>query len=310
MNIILYITGFVFAISTAFFLAGFPGTISAGSGKKCTHKNTSALVRAAKKNRKRSLILMLISAVILLYVFFHTSRIAAPYLPGMTTIGQFSDEIAALADQTPTGLIYTESIGSPDTFTVTVDDPAVAKEVLDIILNTSVNRQGCQVDMYQMQYEEYCFVFDGETCTFSFLPHSYFCYDAQYYELGENQLSRVCSFLHEDSDSSEPSETADPGTAAEPQSNWYGDDAVLQTNFVDNGDEARSLTELTLSAGEECLTEVIEGAYDVLSVDKQPDGYVIRYTYGDFYSHEETRSSRITVENGKMVITDIEQYSR
>ena len=42
-----------------------------------------------------------------------------------------------------------------------------------------------------------------------------------------------------------------------------------------------------------------------MSVEKQPDGNVIRYTYGDFYSHEETRSSRITVENGEMVITDI-----
>lgn len=251
-----------------------------------------------------------ISAGILVYVFPHTLETTAPYLPVMTTIGQFSEEIAALADKTPTGLIYTESIGSPDTFTVTVDDPAVAKEVLDIILNTSVDRQGCQVDMYQMQYEEYCFLFDGETYTFSFLPHSYFCYDAQYYELGENQLSRVCSFLHEANDSSEPSETADTGTAAEPQSKWYSDDAVLQTNFVDNGDEARSLTELTLSAGEECLTGVIEGAYDVLSVDKQPDGYVIRYTYGDFYSHEVIRSSRVTVEDGKMVITDMAQYSR
>ena len=34
-----------------------------------------------------------------------------------------------------------------------------------------------------------------------------------------------------------------------------------------------------------------------------PDGYVIRYTYGDFYSHESIRCSRVTVENGKMIIT-------
>lgn len=248
-----------------------------------------------------------VSAGILLYIFFHASKIAAPYLPGMTTIGQFSKEIAALADKTPTGLIYTESIGSSDTFTVTVDDPAIAKEALDIILNAPVNRQGCQVDMYQMQYEEYCFDFEGETYTFSFLPHSYFCYDSQDYELGENRLSSLCSFLHESVDSSGSSDTEATETAAEPQSKWYSEDAVLETDFVDNGDEARSLTELTLSADEECLTGVIEGAYDVLSIDKQPDGYVIRYTYGDFYSHEKTRSSRVTVENGEMVITDMAQ---
>ena len=44
----------------------------------------------------------------------------------------------------------------------------------------------------------------------------------------------------------------------------------------DNEDEARSVTELTLSAG-------------------------------DYYSHDAVRSSRITVENGEMVIADIAQ---
>ena len=54
-----------------------------------------------------------------------------------------------------------------------------------------------------------------------------------------------------------------------------------------------------------CLTGFMEGAYDVLSIEKQPDCYVIRYTYGDYYSHDTSRSSRITVENGEMIITDI-----
>ena len=40
-------------------------------------------------------------------------------------------------------------------------------------------------------------------------------------------------------------------------------------------------------------------------MEKQSDGYVIHYPYGDFYSHDAIRSSRITVENGEMVITDI-----
>ena len=97
--------------------------------------------------------------------------------------------------------------------------------------------------------------------------------------------------------------TPETETAMEPQSKWYGDDAVLETDFYDNGDEARSLTILTLSAGGETLTGAIEGAYDVLSIDKQTDCYVIRYTYGDFYSHKAVRSSRVTVENGEMVIT-------
>lgn len=224
-----------------------------------------------------------------------------------TTIGQFNEEISALADKTPTALVYTESSGSPGTFTAVVDDPDIAKEVLDIILSASVDKFGCYIDMYQMKDEDYCFDFGEETYTFSFVPQSYFYYDGMYYELGENRLARVRDFLHEEFAASEPSETEETETGMEPQSKWYGDDAEIETDFIDNGDEARSLTELTLSAGGETITGAIEGAYDVLSIDKQPDGYVIRYTYGDFYSHEEIRSSRITVENGEMVITDIEQ---
>lgn len=110
----------------------------------------------------------------------------------------------------------------------------------------------------------------------------------------------MCDSLHETA--------AEAEAAMEPQSRWYSDGAMLRTKFADNGDEARSVTELTLTAGGECLTGVNEGACDVLSIDKQPDGHVICYTYGDFCSHEATRSSRITVENGEMLITDTAQY--
>ena len=181
-----------------------------------------------------------------------------------------------------------------------IDDPAIAKEALDIILSASVDRRGYQMDMYQLQDADYCFVFGEETYTFSFIPNSYFCYGGEYHELGENRLVRIRDYLHENYDTSEPEEE-------EPQSEWYSEDAVLRTHFVDNGDEARSVTELFLNTGDACLTGYIEGAYDVLSVEKQPDGYVIRYTYGDFYSHEAIRSSRITVENGEMVIADMEE---
>ena len=222
-----------------------------------------------------------------------------PKLPVITTIGQLSDEIKAIAEKAPTALVYTESIGSPETFSTMVDDPAIAKEALDIILNASVSKLGCQVDMYQLQYEEYCFVFGEETYTFGFVPKSYFCYDSKYYELGENRFAKVRNFLHE--------MMAEAETAMEPQPKWYSDEAELRTTFVDNGDEARSVTELTLSAGGECLTGFLEGAYDVLLVEKLTDGYVICYTFGDFYSHDTIRSSFITVENGEMIITDIVQ---
>ena len=108
-------------------------------------------------------------------------------------------------------------------------------------------------------------------------------------------ISALCDSLHE---------MAAEGENA--QEKWYGGDAELLTSFQDNGDEARSVTELTLYAGDDCLYGAIEGAYEVLSVVKQPDCYVIRYTYGDFYSHDTVRSSRVTVKNGEMVITDLE----
>ena len=275
MNIILYIAAFAFVISAILFFAGFPG------------------------KRKYALILMLISAVLIVFTLSRTVEPSKPALTVTTTIGQFSDEIKAVAEKTPTALVYTESIGSPETFSTTVEDPAIVKKVLDIILNASVSRRGCQVDMYQLQYEEYRFVFGEETYTFGFIPNSYFCYDSNDYELGENQLANLRNILHE--------MTAEKEPVIEPRSKWYSDEAELRTTFMDNGDEARSVTELTLSADGECLTGFIEGAYDVISIDKQPDCYVITYTYGDFYSHDTIRISCITVENGEMRITDIEQ---
>ena len=248
-------------------------------------------VESWKRTRKRSLIGMLIFLAILVPTFPKDEE-ETGLSRNVTTIGQFSPELSALAEKQPDKLIFTESIGAPDTFRITIDDPGEAKKALNILLNAQVSKVGCQVDMAQYRYEEYCFVFGGETFTFGFLPHSYFCYNGQDYELRENRLSAVCDSLH---------------ARAEEAAQWYGDDAELLTMFVDNGDEARSVTELFLYTGDACLTGYIEGAYDVLSVEKQPDGYVIRYTYGDFYSHDTIRSSRITVENGEMIITDTAQ---
>ena len=265
------------------------------------------IARAAglcRRARRGALIGLIVSLAVLLLAYPSAGKQAGLLSPSMTTIGQFHEEIAALAGKTPTSLTYTESIGAPDTFTVTVDDPALVREALNTILSTPVSRRSCQVDMAQLQYETYCFSFGGETYTFGFLPHSYFCYGGQDYELGENRLDRVCSLLHEQAAQEEVQEEAQDEAQMKPQSVWYGGDAELRTRFVDNGDEARSVTELTLSAGGKTLAGHIEGAYDVLSVEKQPDGYVITYTYGDFYSHDAVFSSRVTVENGKMVVSD------
>lgn len=282
----------VFAASAVMLLGGL---IPSGAGISFTGK-AAGFCRHA---RKAALIGLLVSLAVLLIACPRAEEKPGLLSPSMTTIGAFSEEISALADRTPTSLTYTESIGAPDTFTVTVDDPGIVREALNTILSTPVSRRGCQVDMAQLQYEAYCFSFGEETYTFGFLPHSYFCYDGQDYELGENRLDSVCSLLHE--------WAAQEKERMKPQSKWYGEDAELRTRLIDNGDEARSVTELTLSAGGKTLTGSIEGAYDVLSVEKQPDGIVISYTYGDFYRHDTVRSSRLTVENGKLVIADLAQ---
>ena len=147
-----------------------------------------------KRTRKRCFVGMLISLAILVLTFPKDEE----GLPrNMTTIGQFRPELVALAEQQPDKLIFTESIGSPDTFHITIDDPTEAKKMLNTILNAQVSKVGCQVDMVQYRYEEYCFSFGDETFTFGILPHSYFCYDGQDYELGENRISAVCDSLHE-----------------------------------------------------------------------------------------------------------------
>ena len=128
-------------------------------------------VKSWKRTRKRCLIWTLISVGIMVLAASLGEKTADLPLT-TTTIGQFSQEISALADKTPTALVYTESIGSPGTFSAMVDDPAIAKEALDIILSASVDRRGWQMDMYQLQDADYCFVFGEETYTFGFVPNS------------------------------------------------------------------------------------------------------------------------------------------
>lgn len=194
MKIILFTNVFftaasVVALSAAFFLFSFFAGGCAGSMKKT--------VQSWKHIRKHALVLMLVFGWIAMYAYPRSALGLELSRRAMTTIGQFRGETTALADQTPTALVYTESIGSPGTFTVTVDDPAFVKRALEIILSAAVDTRGCQVDMYQMQYEEYRFAFGEDTCTFSFVPRSYFCYGGLYYELGENRLDRVRDSLHE-----------------------------------------------------------------------------------------------------------------
>ena len=188
-TIVFFMAASVAAFSAVFFLLSFFAGGCAGSMKKT--------VQCWKRIRKRTLILMLVFGWIAMYVYPRSALGPELSRRAMTTIDKFRGEIAALADQTPTALVYTESIGSPGTFTVTVDDPAFVKRALEIILSAAVDTRGCQVDMYQMQYEEYRFAFGEDTCTFSFVPRSYFCYGGLYYELGENRLDRVRDSLHE-----------------------------------------------------------------------------------------------------------------
>ena len=87
---------------------------------------------------------------------------------------------------------------------------------------------------------------------------------------------------------------------------WFTDDAVFDAIFHDNGDEAPSVTEIVLSCQGKEISGYIEGAYDIISVDRESDCYIVTYTYGDFYSHDRQRQSRITVENGEMLIEAID----
>ena len=147
-------------------------------------------VESWKRKRRCCLILMLIFGCLTAYALLRTGETEI-------TIGQFSDEIEVVADQSPTALVYTESIGAPGTFSTVVDDPAAARKALDVILSVAVDRRGCQMDMNRLMGEEYSFVIGGESCAFRFVPDSYFCYDGKYYELRDNQLAELRGLLHE-----------------------------------------------------------------------------------------------------------------
>ena len=56
---------------------------------------------------------------------------------------------------------------------------------------------------------------------------------------------------------------------------------------------------------EESLEAYIEGGYDVLSVEREKDKYIVKYSYGDYYSHDAVKKCEITVGNAGLIISDI-----
>lgn len=196
---------------------------------------------------------------------------------------------------TPSELHYSYVGDKLESKEVTIYDEDIIEQTLAVILDTKVLKQGCQVDMYVYKNATYEYVYDDHTITFSFIPYSYFQYDGQSHEITESQMQSLSNLLGD-------VETEGPGT----QSSAADDIPEIETNFIDNGDEARSVTLITVHTENGDIEGYIEGAYDILSITKEAGYYDIEYLYGDFYSHEEKRRSRITIEDNNMVITELD----
>lgn len=196
---------------------------------------------------------------------------------------------------TPSALHYSYIGDEVEEKEVTIYDKDIIERTLSVILDTKVLKQGCQVDMCVYKDVTYEYVYDDHTLVFSFTPYSYFEYDGQSHEITESQI-RSLSYLFDDVETESP----------DIQSSTAGDIPEIETNFIDNGDEARSVTVITVHTENGDVEGYIEGAYDILSITKETDYYDIEYLYGDFYSHEEKRHSRITIADGVMVITDLD----
>lgn len=196
-------------------------------------------------------------------------------------------------EKTDFSLIYTLYDEASDGEVLEISDESAVSDIFALILDIKVNNQGEYVDMYVMRYEDYLFNSDSETFSFSFVPDSYFCYNGLYYEIVDSNLNRNHNIIEE----CRISENTD--------SCWFSDDAVFDAVFHDNGDEALSVTEIVISCEDNEVRGYIEGAYEILSVNREPDCYLVTYTYGDFYSHDKQCQSRITIENGEMIIEDL-----
>ncbi len=220
--------------------------------------------------------------------------VSAPEEERIITISELCGVDKKTVGETANSLIYTLFDETHDGSETKLSDELAVSEILGLILDIKVSNMGEYVDMYVMKYENYLFDSDGDSLCFSFVPDSYFCYNNMYYEIYESKLGRIRSIIEEYTLSDNPDLC------------WFTDDAHLDTNFYDNGDEARSVTEIVIYCGNSEVRGYIEGAYDIISVDRESDCYIVTYTYGDFYSHDRQRQSRITVENGEMLIEAID----
>ncbi|MGN1405094.1 MAG: hypothetical protein ACI4WM_02385, partial [Erysipelotrichaceae bacterium] len=186
----------------------------------------------------------------------------------MTSVSKIVKDFSVYENKSPDCLVFTETQGD-QTLKVEVKDSKFIKKTLDTILNTKINSKGEYVDMYQYKDIDYCFYYGDDSFTFSFVPDSYFYYDGLYYEVKESSMSKIREYLHQLSVKTD-------------STLWYSNETDFEYEFIDNGDEARSLIRISLTLYNHTLEGYIEGGYDVLNVDREADKYIIEYTYGDF----------------------------
>lgn len=127
------------------------------------------------------------------------------------TVYDLCKEDAPFLQQTPTLLTYFKSEGSPNTFSLEINDTNQISKVLNLILKTKIINQAEHVDMYWINYDDYRFDFDENTYTFSFLSDSYFCFNGAYYEIIEGDLDQISSLIS----------LYDTPGLDEPISEWY-----------------------------------------------------------------------------------------
>lgn len=203
-----------------------------------------------------------------------------------TTVRKFDEGYSAFENEKPLRLRYSQSLAGAETLKIETDDETLVKATLAALLAAKVAPWGEYVDMYVQDYQDYCFIFASGEHSFRFAGDSYFSYDGRYYELKGVDLAKLRSAIYA-------------------CGNYEVDDGRLKIDFIDNGDEAHSLLEVTLLIGDEYLSASIEGAYEVLDIKTVDDGYLITYNYGDYYGHSTVRSTLVTTMDGELMIMDL-----
>ena len=248
-------------------------------------------------------------------------KLEPPYdLSGGVTMGEYMGKYVASFDEYAAGLADGSlpadklEVFSVEDVYGEVTDQELIKQAFDKLAQVRIDVDHPVEDVAILDGDiSFSFEWDGRVIMFDFLTTEYATFsDGKMYKVEDpatvgGVLDELRNNVHEPGEP-EGDVAQAQGSSYEWDANGDGSYERLDIDFIDNGDEAPSVMQLTLYDGGSVMAEGwIDSAYEIQMViigkDEQGTYAQVHYLAGDYYQHDTEAVCTLRLVDGKIVTT-------